>query len=88
MFCLPPALFFFSLKERTRRSGKSLCSWARDSGEDLVRALGGLERGFCLTEERERERERERFDDRRRDLELCGGLVENWEDFLEYAEAV
>lgn len=33
-------------------------------------------------------RERERFDDRRRDLELCGGLVENWEDFLEYAEAV
>jgi hypothetical protein len=58
------------------------------TGQDLARALGGLERGFCLTEERERERERERFDDRRRDLELCGGLVENWEDFLEYAEAV
>jgi hypothetical protein len=35
-----------------------------------------------------RERERERFDDRRRDPELCGGFVENWKDFLEYAEAV
>jgi len=48
----------------------------------------GLERGFCATEEREREREREIFDDRRRDLELSGGVVENWEDFLEYAEAM
>jgi hypothetical protein len=50
---------------------------------------GGTGAGILLDRrEREREGERERFDDRRRDLELCGGLVENWEDFLEYAEAV
>jgi hypothetical protein len=53
----------------------------------LACALGDWSGDFAR-QKRERERESEIFDDRRRDLELSGVVVENWEDFLEYAEAM